>query len=66
MVGKTGLVTLAGTGAVETFPAHIPVQENDILGFWAPTGTRNVIRRVTHRRRRNRRLRMPNPSVGAI
>ena len=35
VVGKTGLVTLAGTG-LETFTANIPVQEGDILGFWNP------------------------------
>jgi hypothetical protein len=35
VVGKTGVVTLAGTG-LETFtpPAPIPVQAGDILGFW--------------------------------
>ena len=33
VVGKTGLVTLAGTG-LETFPANIPVQGGDILGWW--------------------------------
>ena len=34
VVGKTGLATLQGTGGVETFPANIPVQSGDILGFW--------------------------------
>jgi hypothetical protein len=34
VIGKTGLQTLAGTGAVETFAASIPVQSGDILGFW--------------------------------
>ena len=33
VVGKTGVVTLAGTG-LETFPADISVQSGDILGFW--------------------------------
>jgi hypothetical protein len=33
VVGKTGLVTLAGTGA-ETFAVDIDVQGGDILGFW--------------------------------
>jgi hypothetical protein len=36
VVGKTNLVTLAGTGAVETFAANIAVQGGDILGFWHP------------------------------
>ena len=36
--GKTGLVTLAGSG-LETFPANISVRAGDILGFW-PEGTR--------------------------
>jgi len=36
VVGKTGPVTLAGTGAVETFAANIPVQGGEILGFWNP------------------------------
>jgi hypothetical protein len=34
VVGKTGLVTLAGTGTVETFAADIDVQGGDILGFY--------------------------------
>jgi hypothetical protein len=34
VVGKSGLVTLAGTGAVETFAADIDVQGGEILGFW--------------------------------
>jgi hypothetical protein len=34
VVGKTGLVTLAGTGAVETFAADIDVQGGEILGIW--------------------------------
>ena len=33
VVGKTGVVTLAGTGA-ETFPASIPAQAGDVLGFY--------------------------------
>ncbi|HEX6488710.1 MAG TPA: hypothetical protein VF137_07550 [Candidatus Dormibacteraeota bacterium] len=37
VVGKSGLVTLGGTG-LETFPAQIPVQSGDILGFWTPNG----------------------------
>src|SRR5881227_3514766 len=37
VVGKTGLVTLAGTG-LETFPANISVRAGDILGFWARPG----------------------------
>jgi hypothetical protein len=36
VVGKTGPVTLAGTGAVETFAANIPVQGGEILGLWHP------------------------------
>ena len=35
VVGRTGLVTLAGTGSVETFAADIDVQGGDILGFWS-------------------------------
>jgi hypothetical protein len=37
VVGKTGLVTLAGTG-LETFPANVSVRAGDILGFWARPG----------------------------
>jgi hypothetical protein len=33
VVGRTGLVTLAGAG-LETFRAHISVQAGDILGQW--------------------------------
>jgi hypothetical protein len=33
VVGKTGVQTLTPTG-VETFPASVPVQGGDILGFW--------------------------------
>ena len=36
VIGKTGVVTLAGSDAVETFAANIPVQGGDILGFWPP------------------------------
>jgi hypothetical protein len=47
VVGKTGQVTLAGSGSEpETFPASIPVQAGDILGFWIddllPDCTRSV------------------------
>jgi Ca2+-binding RTX toxin-like protein len=35
VVGKTGLVTLRGTG-LETFPVNIRVQGGDILGLWIP------------------------------
>jgi Ca2+-binding RTX toxin-like protein len=35
VVGKTGLVTLKGTG-LETFPVNIRVQGGDILGLWIP------------------------------
>jgi hypothetical protein len=38
VVGKTGLVTLQGTG-VESFPADVLVQAGDVLGFWTPAGT---------------------------
>ena len=34
VVGKTGVVTLKGTG-LETFPANIPVAGGDILGVWS-------------------------------
>jgi hypothetical protein len=34
VLGKTGLVTLVGTG-LETFPANISVRAGDILGFWS-------------------------------
>jgi FIMAH domain len=34
VVGKTGLVTLAGTGGVETFAVDIDVQGGEILGIW--------------------------------
>ena len=40
VVGKTGLVTLAGNG-LETFPANISVRAGDILGFW-PKGTEGL------------------------
>jgi hypothetical protein len=46
VVGKTGLVTLAGTGAVETFAANIAVQEGDILGFWSPGDLQACLRSV--------------------
>jgi hypothetical protein len=49
VVGKTGLITLAGAGAEpETFPASpaIAVQEGDILGFWEG-GLANCCRLVT-------------------
>jgi hypothetical protein len=36
VVGKTGLVTLRGTG-LETFPINIRVQGGDILGVWIPS-----------------------------
>jgi Ca2+-binding RTX toxin-like protein len=36
VVGKTGLVTLRGTG-LETFPVNIRVQGGDILGVWIPS-----------------------------
>ncbi|MGB0096826.1 MAG: hypothetical protein WBP81_30340 [Solirubrobacteraceae bacterium] len=39
VVGETGLFTLAGNGTVEKFPANIPVQAGDIIGFWAWTQT---------------------------
>ena len=41
VVGKTGLVTLAGTGAVETFPGQHSRSAGDILGFWTSTGFQN-------------------------
>jgi Ca2+-binding RTX toxin-like protein len=49
VVGKTGMVTLAGTGAVETFAASpgIPVQGGDILGFWTPGELQACLRVVT-------------------
>jgi hypothetical protein len=40
VVGKTGLVGLAGTG-LETFPANISVQAGDILGFWTGVSVLN-------------------------
>ena len=43
VVGKTGLVTLAGTG-LETFTANIPVQSGDILGFWIGSTFANCMR----------------------
>jgi Ca2+-binding RTX toxin-like protein len=46
VVGKTGVVTLAGTGAVETFAANIPVQGGDILGYWHPGELEACFRRV--------------------
>jgi hypothetical protein len=33
IVGYSGPVTLAGNGTVETFPASIPTQAGDIIGF---------------------------------
>ena len=36
VVGKTGLKTLAGTGAVETFSTSISVQAGQIIGLWFP------------------------------
>lgn len=46
VVGKTGLVTLAGTGAVETFAANIAVEGGEILGFWHPVSLNACIREV--------------------
>ena len=46
VVGKTGPETLAGTGAVETFPASISVQAGEILGFWFGTTLHNCVRTV--------------------
>jgi hypothetical protein len=48
VVGKTGLVTLAGTG-LETFPANISVRAGDILGFWpkGQVGFSNCARKVS-------------------
>lgn len=47
VVGKTGLVTLTGTG-FETFPANIPVHAGDILGYWSNAfGLNNCLRPVT-------------------
>ena len=43
VVGKTGLVTLAGTG-LETFTANIPVQSGDILGYWTESAVANCLR----------------------
>ena len=45
VIGKTGLVTLAGTG-VETFspPAPIAVQGGDIIGWWSPSDISNCVR----------------------
>ncbi|MFL5830657.1 MAG: hypothetical protein ACJ76X_12130 [Solirubrobacteraceae bacterium] len=43
VIGKTGPVTLAGTGGIETFspPAPIAVRGGDILGWWS--GAPNVV-----------------------
>jgi len=46
VVGKSGLVTLAGTGAVETFAADIDVQSGDILGVWSGGMLDNCLRNV--------------------
>ena len=43
VVGKTSLVTLAGTG-LETFAADIAVQSGDILGEWLPGKLDNCAR----------------------
>ena len=45
LVGKTGLVTLKGTG-LETFPVTPPisVQAGDILGFWFSAGLADCYR----------------------
>jgi hypothetical protein len=36
VLGKTGYVTLAGSGGVETFPASVAVQAGDIVGNYEP------------------------------
>jgi hypothetical protein len=46
VIGRTGVVTLAGTG-LETFAANIPVAGGDILGFWFPTRLDNCYRAGT-------------------
>jgi hypothetical protein len=45
LVGKTGLVTLKGTG-LETFPVTPPisVRAGDVLGFWFSTGLADCYR----------------------
>ena len=46
VVGKTGLVTLAGTGGVETFSPSVPiaVRGGDVLGLWSPSVVVNCFR----------------------
>jgi hypothetical protein len=50
VVGKTGLITLAGTG-LETFPANLAVLGGDILGMWVPrqSGARPELQRCAQR-----------------
>jgi len=47
VVGKTGLVTLAGTGVVETFATNIAVHGGDILGHWHPGPLQDCTRFVS-------------------
>jgi hypothetical protein len=43
VVGHTGIVPLAGTGATETFSANIDTQANDVLGVYDVTSVTNCI-----------------------
>jgi hypothetical protein len=43
VLGKTGVVTLAGTG-LETFPVSVSVHAGDVLGFWESEFLNNCLR----------------------
>ena len=62
VVGKTGVVTLAGTG-LETFTADIPVQSGDILAFHAVNAA-NCSRDSSAGGAIQTRPGAPDPSVG--
>jgi hypothetical protein len=67
VVGKTGLVTLAGTGAVESFPANIAVQAGDILGFFLSSPNfRDCVRAVVGGGGEIAGGATSDPSVGAL
>jgi hypothetical protein len=63
VVGKTGLVTLRGTG-LNTFPVNIPVQGGDILGVWHPSDLAYCLRSTASGGEIDSDLGAPDPNVG--
>ena len=63
VVGKTGVVTLQGTG-LETFGADIAVQGGEIIGFWQAPGNLAACGRFGGAEGLATSLSSGNPSVG--